>query len=218
MISNSEKKVIEQYIKPDDVVFDVGFYIGQWSRYVIDNHDCTIYAFEAHNNIVPSGKFLHSRFTFFDDIVISDKNSAVDFYEYLDQPYLSTIHKRNDIVNTQKMGGERPNVLKKRSITLDFICRKHNIKHIDFMKIDVEGNEFNVLKGCEELLSKNKIDKIQFEAGECFIDSGITLKEVVNYLQHYGFKKFYKMTENNIGEVLTFNYIDDWSNYLCLKT
>lgn len=39
--------------------------------------------------------------------------------------------------------------------TLDSYCKQHNIKP-DFLKIDVEGNEFNVFKGGVETLKKYK--------------------------------------------------------------
>jgi FkbM family methyltransferase len=33
--------------------------------------------------------------------------------------------------------------------TLDIFVQKHSIQHIDYLKIDTEGYEINVLKGAE---------------------------------------------------------------------
>ncbi len=81
------------------------------------------------------------------------------FYVYLDNPQNSTIY--------EKTSDEMPNKFKKQSLTLDYICRKHNINHIDFLHIDTNGSELDVLKGCKELISQGKIKKIQFNNYYC---------------------------------------------------
>jgi FkbM family methyltransferase len=50
-------------------------------------------------------------------------------------------------------------------------CHQHNIMHIDFLKVDVEGAENSVLEGFDEMLSSAKISMIQFEYTELNIDS-----------------------------------------------
>lgn len=52
-----------------------------------------------------------------------------------------------------------------KCVTLDQISEKFTENHVDILKIDVEGFEPDVLKGAEELLSKQKIDVIYIEAG-----------------------------------------------------
>jgi len=55
--------------------------------------------------------------------------------------------------------------------TLDTFCEQHKIENIDFLKLDVEGHELEVLKGAANLLKENKIRFIQFEFGGANIDS-----------------------------------------------
>jgi len=52
---------------------------------------------------------------------------------------------------------------KVKAITLDEFCKLHNIKTIDFLKIDVEGAEIDVLKGAKSLIHKKLIKCIAFE-------------------------------------------------------
>ena len=49
--------------------------------------------------------------------------------------------------------------------TLDGFCRDRNIDRVGFLKIDTEGNDLEVLKGAEGLLSQQKIDVVEVEAG-----------------------------------------------------
>jgi hypothetical protein len=54
---------------------------------------------------------------------------------------------------------------------LDDFCDDKGIEYISLLKLDVEGHEFRVLKGAENLVSSSSIDLIQFEFGGCNIDS-----------------------------------------------
>lgn len=55
--------------------------------------------------------------------------------------------------------------------TIDEFAKQNNIKHIDFLKLDIEGNELNALVGAGNLLKSKSIRSIQFEFGSCNIDS-----------------------------------------------
>jgi len=55
--------------------------------------------------------------------------------------------------------------------TLDLFCRENKIKHINFLKLDVEGHEKKVLDGASSMLRIKAIDFIQFKLGGCNIDS-----------------------------------------------
>lgn len=68
----------------------------------------------------------------------------------------------------------------------------NSIQFIDFLKIDTEGHEYEVLKGFGEELAR--IQTIQFEYGGTWKDSFIKLEEVVNYLKTRGFEDFYYLS------------------------
>jgi FkbM family methyltransferase len=70
-------------------------------------------------------------------------------------------------------------------LTLDDICGNHEIESIDFLKLDVEGFEKEVLKGAKSILSKTKI--VQFEAG--YTDT--SLYDTYHILRDAGFQHFY---------------------------
>ena len=72
--------------------------------------------------------------------------------------------------------------------TLDNFCLEKKINNIDVLKIDTEGNEFNVLKGAEKLLEQNKINIIYTEISETkkkFLEKE---KSIIDFLNSYNFK------------------------------
>ena len=85
---------------------------------------------------------------------------------------------------------------------------ENKIQLIDFLKIDVEGLEFKVLKGFGENI-KN-IHVIQFEYGGTFIDANIKLTEIINYLSEHGFSKFYYLCPRGL---VLINDFSDHYNY-----
>ncbi len=205
MITKSEIKIIESEIKDNDIVFDIGSFQGEWTKNVISKKNIKrVYCFEAIRNIF-NENLINDKVTLIDDIAISDNIGKKDYHLYIDQPYLSGLYRRNKQVEKEKMGGEFPNKQKIDTISMDFFCDEHDIKSkINFMKIDVEGAELEVLKGCENLLKKNKINKIQFEHGETINDTPYSLKEIIDYLKKYRFKKFYRLLDNEIIEIKEF--------------
>lgn len=66
--------------------------------------------------------------------------------------------------------------------TLEHYCAERNVPYIDFLKMDIEGNELNALKGAEPLLRQKKIGAIQIEFGGCNIDSRTYFRDFWNLL------------------------------------
>ncbi len=102
--------------------------------------------------------------------------------------------------------------------TGDLFCSTHSIKSIDYLKIDVEGLESNVIKGFEKLLEKGAIRIIQFEYGYTSLNSRYFLKDFYELLNKYNMSigKIYP-TEVEFGE---YNYFKEdfiGPNYLAVR-
>jgi FkbM family methyltransferase len=69
--------------------------------------------------------------------------------------------------------------------TLDAYCSEAGVSHIDFLKIDTEGNELAVLKGAQRMIVTGRIDFIQFEFGEAAIDARHYLRDFFRILPGY---------------------------------
>jgi FkbM family methyltransferase len=71
--------------------------------------------------------------------------------------------------------------------TLDAYAASHSIERIDFLKIDTEGNDFNVLLGAAELLRAQRIGLLQFEYNHRWIAFRRYLKDAFEALLAAGY-------------------------------
>ena len=62
--------------------------------------------------------------------------------------------------------------------TLDAFCACVGIDHVNLLKIDAEGHDFDILLGAQGLIAAAVIDVIQFEYSKHWIDSRRFLKDV----------------------------------------
>lgn len=86
--------------------------------------------------------------------------------------------------------------------TLDDFC-EGKIDGIDFLKIDVEGYEYEVLKGAKKLLSNDKIKMIQFEFNEFNIASKTFMLDYYQLLPNYEFYRI--LPQDRIRPMGTYN-------------
>ena len=70
-------------------------------------------------------------------------------------------------------------------VKLDSFCEQQMIDEVDFLKIDVEGGELEVLRGASNLLEEKKIKVIQFEFNAMNVLSRSFLKDFYNILGGY---------------------------------
>lgn len=75
------------------------------------------------------------------------------------------------------------------SATLETFCRDRGIPHIDFLKIDTEGHDLSVLRGCGTMLAE--IDFIQCEASaNRYNRFHNAFTEIFDFLSDRGFHLF----------------------------
>ena len=92
-------------------------------------------------------------------------------------------------------------VLEIETITLDKAIDEYGVP--DYIKIDIEGYEYEVLTSFTKLLNHTIIS---FEWAE---EQKSKLIEIINHLHHLGYNKFYR-AENDI---VLFDKDIDWVNY-----
>lgn len=74
--------------------------------------------------------------------------------------------------------------------TIDLFMAERGLRQIDFLKVDTEGNEFNVLRGAEAAIGNGGIKAIQFEFNAMNVFSRTYFRDFYMYLTAY---QFYRM-------------------------
>jgi hypothetical protein len=75
-------------------------------------------------------------------------------------------------------------------------CKKNKIKHIDFMKIDIEGMEIDVFNGGKEIIN-NGTDIIQFEFASTMLDRDLNPDDLVGWFDRKMWSLFLLRVEHN---------------------
>jgi FkbM family methyltransferase len=79
-------------------------------------------------------------------------------------------------------------VITGRVVPGDAYLHSHGLSGIDFLKIDVEGNEGLVLRGFERSIADRRIAVIQFEYGAANIYSRFLLHDLYVFLRGHGYR------------------------------
>ena len=183
-----EAKIMEEKIKVGNITVDVGAYIGLHTLNMarIVGNTGRVFAFEPD----PS------------NFEILEKNVKINNYQniILEQKAVGDKHGRTTLYQSDNPGNHRLFPLTKQAkgqiqvelTSLDKYFTDSNLANkINFIKIDVEGFEFSVLKGMKNILKNNKKIKILFENMQInTIQAGFTPIKVLNYLTSYDFKLF----------------------------
>ena len=212
-VTNGEYNVLKNLLQPNSVVFDIGANVGDYTNYIISlNRTNKIYCFEP---VLDVFNLLKEKLSYSNTELLKPQlfnfgfyknNTTLPIWYAYTHSGLSSIYDRSNQPIIKKIGV----MYKKIEInlkTVDDFCSENEINFIDFMKIDTEGAEYDVLLGAVNMISKQKIGKIQFEYGGCYLDANCTLKQVYNYLTSHNYL-VYKIVPDGLL------YIDEWSDLL----
>jgi FkbM family methyltransferase len=145
-------------------------------------------------------------FSYFNNFGLGNETKNLYYY-----PRYQSFYNR---VNSCHVSDESNKVLLSIKKAKDYITEK-NIKDIDFIKIDTEGYELNVLQGFEECLENIKL--IQFEYGGTFLDSNTKLVDVIDYLEQKGFYNFSYLTPDGTQLLYDLNDHYQYCNIVCIN-
>ncbi len=178
-------------------IFDVGANKGQFLELLLDNMSCDEFDIFCFEPIQAAYNDLQQKFCALEHAVFENYGLDHIVHEgeiYFDQPAsLRSSKYQRDLRHLGILFSESERV---KFTTLDQYCLNHEIDAIDLLKIDVEGNEFNVLKGSETMLTRNAIRLITFEFGRAQIDSDRYFKDYYYYLTDFGMKHLYRILPN----------------------
>lgn len=169
--------------------FDVGANVGEWSLAVLDRWPgANLHLFEPsadHLTEIRNAVSGQSNIVV-NDCALGNEAGTAKLYKNEAVTGLASMTKRD----LDHLGISMDLVEDIRIDTLDAYCSSQKIDHIDFLKIDVEGHELDVLQGAEAMLDAGSIGAIQFEFGGCNVDTRTYFRDFHKYLGGYGFEFF----------------------------
>lgn len=185
-----ETEIIEKLVKPGMTVLDIGANIG-WFSLLLAHHvgnDGKVHAFEANpsviqllkNNIALNSKLLDGKQIFCHQVAIGAEDGDADFY--CPAPGEEGLGGLQDTARTPQAYK-----IKAPMTTLDHFIAKERLTKVHFMKMDIEGGEYDALKGGLNLLD-NLRPIILLEA--CDINAkhyGYRVFELLSFLENHGY-------------------------------
>jgi len=189
------------YVNPDlisdsSIVYSFG--IGKdisFDRAVMNKHRCKVYGFDPTPKSIEYVKNNnHNRLFCFNDYGISQRTGVEIFFLPENDRGVSASMTLNQFVSEE-------NYIEVKMKCFDDIVREFGHKHIDVVKMDIEGSEYDVL---ETLLDSDVcITQLLIEFHDRYFEGEIKSKKVKELLYNKGFEIF--ATSLNFEEISFIN-------------
>jgi FkbM family methyltransferase len=167
-------------------VFDVGANVGDWTTIALKNFpQATIHAFELASSTFADLQAKHPATgrVKANNVGLSSEVGTITYKDYGPHTTINTILEKVDYHDARLPFSKKQAAL----TTGDIYCAELDIESIDFLKIDVEGAEYQVLQGFVRMLRSNSIKVIQFEYGYANGDANFLMKDFFSLLNGYGY-------------------------------
>ena len=209
-----ELKLVKEFIIPGTDTIDVGVYRGVYS-FEMSKYSNLVHAFEPNPllfiNIEKNLKKIIKNINFYNyalsdqdglislKVPIRNKNHNKENYEEYFQMGKASIHNKNEMNEFELF-----DIKRKKLDDFSFSNK------ISFIKIDVEGHEFFVLKGLEDSL--NSIKVIQFEFGGTMIDSRTFFQDFYYFFTKNDFE-IYRIKPIGLQKLDEYKETDEYFKY-----
>jgi FkbM family methyltransferase len=201
--TNGEEKFYHSIKDKINIIFDVG--CRSDSEFISFTGE--VHYFDPVNTFIENLKNQtnSNNNSYFNNFGLGEEDKELYYYPKYQSFY--------DRINSCKSSDDSNKYLLKIKKGKDYMI-ENNIESVDFLKIDTEGYELNVLRGFDNLLEKVKI--IQFEYGGTFLDNNTKLIDVTNYLEQKGFHNFSYITTTGTHLITNFEDHYQYCNIVCI--
>jgi len=178
---------------------DVGANVGQYAMLLTKHVPGPIYSLEplqssfdalvanAHTSVHPLR------------YAVSDTDGEVQIFSRKEKWEGATLH--HDLAGESAVAEVVP------AITIDTLVKKHNLNNVDFVKIDTEGHELEVLKGMQGLLRTASPKYLQIEFGGAHLKRGHTIYHFQQLLPGY---QLYRLMSHGMVRVNPSDAMDNF--------
>ena len=217
--STGEEQFVDMISDEIKICFDIGANIGNYSELLLKKTDAKVYAFEpmekSYQELIKLKKKYGERIVV-EKVALGNENGSKIIYSASSNSEKASFEKNLEKLSfIDKKNLDEFEVLIKKVDTLNFF---NKTEKVDFLKIDVEGHEYEVVKGAKKFIEFNSPKFIQIEINwhQLFKNTNlyqfsILLKEYdVFKILPYGKKLVFvdpNRPENNIYHLSNFVFI-----------
>lgn len=194
---------------------DIGAHIGNYTDLLIELFpDCQVYSFEPHprSAFMLKKRFKNAKIEVFELAVSESDGDAVLYDKNENGTQLASLY-RGAVESVQ---GDFFSCCVKK-ISIDSFIKMKKINELDFMKIDVEGAEIDVIRGSAMALSEKKISCIQFEFNEMNVINRVFLRDIGALLNGYIIYRLLPKGMVTIFEWPLFSEIFGYQNIVAIR-
>lgn len=161
------------------VIFDVGANVGDWSALAHELYpQAAIHAFELSPKtaVLLQQRLVGKSAIEIHPFGLADQAGEVNFFSYEGEAnVLSGLRA--------PLHSHVPHQIERATVrTGDEFCREQGVQQIDFLKVDAEGADYEVLVGFSEMLAARRIALVQFEH-----EGGHFLRDFYDLLEPKGY-------------------------------
>ena len=178
---------VSHITRPDAIVFDVGAHEGNWSRQFLEALGpaslCQIFQFEPLQRNQAKLRSLNLPRSTLIEAAVSDKSGTATLFTPDAWSPIASLHRRRD----SYLQHHRFTASAVKVVTIDEVIVNFKLDSVDFMKLDIEGNELAALYGSQESLKSKLIKALTFEFGSGNINSRTYFHDFWDLLHCYGY-------------------------------
>ena len=187
------KKIKNDYNFQPKVIYDIGSSVLHWTKVAEQIwSDSDFYLFDATDTLELLYK--ETDYNYHIGVLSDTDDKEVKFYQSDFSPAGNSYYKENSSFTDLYYGEESEKAYKTKK--LDTIIKEKKFPKPDFVKIDVQGSEVDVLKGMTETLKNVKHLVIEHQHSEYNIGAPLS-SESVPFVESLGFKLIKPLFCNN---------------------
>jgi FkbM family methyltransferase len=175
-------------VKEGMTVLDIGAHVGYFSALasVLVGKSGSVHAFEATPRTY---NLLHENMQQFKNVktnhaAVWSEKKDLDFFDY--GPFYAQCNSFTKAKLTKEiLKKTKPEKIVVKTVTIDTYCKTNRVKP-DFIKIDAESAEYEILRGMQDVLKKYK-PILSLEVGDLKIKGNKNSKDCITFLKKFGY-------------------------------